>query len=275
MEKNPIVSVNLPTYNGEKTIDRALKSVLEQTYKNYEIIVVDHYSKDNTIKIARKYTDKIFFDKKRILNSRKIGLEKSSGEIILFLSCDQVLSKDLLERTVKLFRNSHVDMVINEERAFEPRTIVEKMTDLDRKIVHQLRETNPSKSVLLPSTYKKEILKEVLEKINDKILSEVTIHEHAIIYYEAYKISKRVGYLDNAVFHEEPKTIWELFHHYFMWGRRARRSKKIISSEYHNMFESKLANRLRSINLFNLEVIPTLPITFLKGSGYKLGYYFG
>src|SRR3989344_2852342 len=100
---NPLISVNLPTFNGADSIKQALDSVKAQTYKNYEIVIVDHYSTDKTIDIAKKYTNKIYFDKKRILNSREVGLRKSKGEIVIFLSCDQVLSPDLFERTVKMF----------------------------------------------------------------------------------------------------------------------------------------------------------------------------
>src|SRR3989338_8982426 len=135
MRKEPLISINLPTYNGVDTVERALKSVKAQTYKNYEIVVVDHYSKDGTIEIVKKYTN-----------------------IILFLSCDQVLAPDLLERTVKYFNEKDVDMIINEERTFNPKTFIEKLTDIDRRIVHDKRETDPTKSVLLPSTFKKEIL---------------------------------------------------------------------------------------------------------------------
>lgn len=273
MRKEPLISINLPTYNGVDTVERALKSVKAQTYKNYEIVVVDHYSKDGTIEIVKKYTNRIFFDKRKILSSREIGLKKSRGELILFLSCDQVLAPDLLERTVKYFNEKDVDMIINEERTFNPKTFIEKLTDIDRRIVHDKRETDPTKSVLLPSTFKKEILLEVFKKFNDSLYETVTIHDHAMIYYEARKLSNKVGYLDKAVYHDEPKTAKELFEHYFTWGKRAKAVKGILPKEYDKMFESKLRNRLRSINLFQIDYLKTLPITFIKGAGFKLGYY--
>ena len=273
--KKPLISVNLPTYNGEDSIERALISVKNQKYKNYEIIVVDHYSKDKTVEIAKKYTNKIYFDKRRILSSRQIALEKSKGEIILFLSCDQVLALDLFERTVKLFDKENCDMIINEERAFKPRTIIEKMIDIDRKIVHENFEINPKKSVLLPSTFKKEILLKVFNKFNNKLYETVTIHDHAIIYYEARKLSDKVGVLDNAVYHTEPKTVRELFSHYFTWGKRAKAVKGLLPREYDDMFNSKLRNRLKSIKVSNIDYVKTIPIIFLKGLGFKTGFYFG
>ena len=272
--KNPLISINLPTFNGADSIKRALDSVKAQTYKNYEIVIVDHYSTDKTIEIAKKYTNRIYFDKKRILNSREIGLKKSKGEIILFLSCDQVLTRDLLERTVKLFNEKDVNMIINEERANNPKTIIEKLTDIDKKVIHEDFEIDPTKSVLLPSTFKKDILVKVFKKFTEPMYETITIHDHAIIYYEAYKLSRKVGYLKNAVYHNEPRTAKELFQHYYSWGRRAKAAREALSREHYEMFENKLKQRLKRVRILDGDCLRALPIIFLKGAGYRLGYYF-
>jgi len=274
-KKKPLVSINLPTYNGEASVEQALESVKRQTYKNYEIVVVDHYSKDKTIDIVKKYTKKIYFDKRRILSSREIGLRKSKGEIILFLSCDQVLAPDLLEKTVNMFEEDNVDMIINEERSHNPRTFIEKLTDIDRKVLHEKREINPRKGVLMPSTFKKDLLIKIFKKFNDALYETITIHDHSLIYHEARKLSDKVGYIEKAVYHDEPKTVKELFSHYFSWGKRARAVQGVLSKEYSDMFDSKLKSRLKNIDIFDKDAIRTIPIIFLKGSGFKLGYYFG
>jgi len=53
------VSVIIPVYNGEKFLDQTIKSVLNQTYKNVEYIIIDDCSQDNSLKIIEKYSDKI------------------------------------------------------------------------------------------------------------------------------------------------------------------------------------------------------------------------
>jgi probable beta-1,3-galactosyltransferase len=58
--KNPLVSVIIPTYNSSRTLEKCLKSIKNQTYKNIEIIVVDNNSIDNTKEIAKKYTGKVY-----------------------------------------------------------------------------------------------------------------------------------------------------------------------------------------------------------------------
>ncbi|MEK6899451.1 MAG: glycosyltransferase family 2 protein [Nanoarchaeota archaeon] len=266
----PLISVNLPTYNGEATIRDALESVKRQNYKNYEIVIVDHYSKDRTIDIAKEYTKKIYFDKGRLLSSRKIGLQKSKGELILFLSCDQILSPGAFERIAKEFNEKDIDMAVTEERSHNPKTWVEKMTDIDRKIVHEEFIIDPCKSVLLPSVFKKELLMKFYHKFGQKLLDTVTIHDHAITYYEAWKISQKVGVVRNVYYHQEPKSMRELFSHYVSWGKRSHAVDGILSKEYDEMFKSKMRYRLKNIKI-SKDSLYRAPIILAKGLGFSIG----
>jgi len=74
----PLVSVIITTKNEEKHIENLLQSIKRKTYKNIEIILVDNYSTDKTIEIARKYTDKIYLK----------GLERSSTTLAHFPSAN-------------------------------------------------------------------------------------------------------------------------------------------------------------------------------------------
>jgi len=58
-----LISINIPTYNSEKTLRKCLETVKSQTYKNMEIIIIDSYSKDKTLGIAKKYDCKIIMCK--------------------------------------------------------------------------------------------------------------------------------------------------------------------------------------------------------------------
>ena len=63
------ISIITPVFNGEKTIEKTIQSVLNQNYSNYEYIIIDPASTDKTIQIIKKYSDKIF---KIILNQIKV-----------------------------------------------------------------------------------------------------------------------------------------------------------------------------------------------------------
>ena len=102
----PFVSVIIPTYNREGIIMESVKSVLEQTYEDFELIVVDDCSKDNTIKVLGSICDarlKIF---KQEINSgacaaRNRGIRESHGKIIAFQDSDDLWDSTKLEKQIK------------------------------------------------------------------------------------------------------------------------------------------------------------------------------
>lgn len=101
------ISVIIPTYNSENYIERSLNSVLDQNYENYELLVSDDGSNDNTKKILEKY--KIHFKKKNILyqlifnehlgpgNARNQAIKRSNHEWIAFLDSDDVWMENKLQ----------------------------------------------------------------------------------------------------------------------------------------------------------------------------------
>ena len=99
---NPLVSVVVTTKNEEKNIENCLKSILAQTYKNIEIIVVDNFSADKTRDIALKYTSKVFEKGPERSAQRNYGMiEKSNGEYVMFVDADMVLSPNLIKNCVE------------------------------------------------------------------------------------------------------------------------------------------------------------------------------
>jgi len=102
------VSVVIPTYNMGKTIEQTIRSVLNQSYQNFEIIVQDNCSTDDTFKVVSSiHSSKIrFFKNKKNLGYAKNlieGSKKALGEVLFFLGADDILSKFALQRTVLAF----------------------------------------------------------------------------------------------------------------------------------------------------------------------------
>lgn len=270
--KEPLVSIAIPTLNSKKTLERTLQSIKKQTYKNYEIIVIDNESIDSTLKIAKKYTKKIFVNKGKLLGSRYIGVQKSKGELHVLLDSDQVLDEKAIERGVKMIQNENYDMLFLEEDSYKPETIIEKLSSIDRKITHKKQIIDPKLSVLLPRIFKKDLLVKAFRNIDPKLFNIVTLQDHAIIYYECYKTSKKIGYIKKAIYHEEPKTVKELFDHYFSWGIKVAERSEDLPKEYRDMFASKINNRNRSIDIFSYNFLLVAPILIIKALGYYLGF---
>lgn len=99
----PKVSVIIPTKNEEENIGRCLESLASQTYKNLEIIVVDNHSKDKTVKIAKKYTKKVFQKGEERSAQRNFGAEKAAGQFLFFVDADMEVERKVVEQGVRLF----------------------------------------------------------------------------------------------------------------------------------------------------------------------------
>ena len=111
-----MISVIIPLYNAERFIARALDSVLAQTYKDFEVIVVNDGSTDESVKICNSYTDeriKLFSqENKGPGTTRNYGLRVSKGDLIFFLDADDYIEKDALQTLYDGYRKSGKQMVV-------------------------------------------------------------------------------------------------------------------------------------------------------------------
>jgi len=99
-----LVSIVVPTLNEEKFIGNFLRSLKNQTYKNFEVIIVDGGSSDGTLKIAKEYHAKTIVQPNTPeFESRDIGGKRGKGEILLFTSADVVFRTDTVQRVVNEF----------------------------------------------------------------------------------------------------------------------------------------------------------------------------
>lgn len=100
------VSVIIPTFNREKFITKAIDSVMDQTYQDFEIVVLDDGSTDNTRDILKRYDDRVryFYQENRgIASARNEAIKRSTGEYIAFLDSDDYWVREKLEKQIHLF----------------------------------------------------------------------------------------------------------------------------------------------------------------------------
>ncbi len=107
MENLPLVSVIITTRNEEKNISNCLKSLKKQKYpqNKIEIVVVDNKSKDNTKKIARRYTDNVFDKGNERSAQRNFGAKKCRGKYFLYLDADMILHEEVIGELVDKMEN--------------------------------------------------------------------------------------------------------------------------------------------------------------------------
>jgi len=115
---NPSVSVCIPVWNGEEYIAMAIESVLQQSYTDYEIIIADNASTDETVKIAQAYMQ-LHPQIRLQLNKENVGLvgnfnaclQLAQGKYIKFLCVDDLLAKNCLEKMVRVL-DQHKEVVL-------------------------------------------------------------------------------------------------------------------------------------------------------------------
>ena len=119
---NELISIVIPTFNHAQYLERCLKSVESQTISNYEIIVVDNHSTDNTKNIVDNFKHLpikylLIHNEGIYAKSRNLGIKNSSGDIIAFLDSDDWWKEDKLKESYQIIKNGY-DMIYHNLELF-------------------------------------------------------------------------------------------------------------------------------------------------------------
>jgi len=113
------VSVIVPTKNSnskDHSFQKTLLSVHQQTYKNIELIVCDNFSKDDTVKIAKTFGAKVFYQGLERSRQKNLGVRKAKGKYLLFLDSDGILTENVVFDCVEKVKDGMTKMVIIPEK---------------------------------------------------------------------------------------------------------------------------------------------------------------
>lgn len=117
MNTQPLVSILIPTYNSGAMLEPLLESIKQQVYEQCEIVVVDNNSEDDTVEIAKRYTDKVYTKGPERSAQRNHAAAMSAGDYLIVLDSDMALTPDVVADVVKAFSNDSkkLALVIPEE----------------------------------------------------------------------------------------------------------------------------------------------------------------
>lgn len=207
INKNPIISIIVPVYNIEKYIENCIKSIIDQTYKNLEIILINDGSTDNSSNICDiwKKKDKriqvIHQENQGLSAARNAGIKKANGEYILFVDGDDIIADTMIQFLVETIQKSGSDCafcqyeMIQEtenkvkESTFESKSI--KVVRTQESLVRLLNHIDVS--VVWNGLYKADLIKDLKFMVGKK-------NEDTAWRYLAVDRCKTIAYIPNKLY---------------------------------------------------------------------------
>ena len=137
----PLVSIILPVYNAQNHLGRCIGSILNQTYKNIELIILNDGSKDQSLPVCEAFRAKderiVLVDKANsgVSDTRNLGLKLAGGEYVQFVDSDDYIDPDFTQHLVEAAETHHADLVIAPYKmvipagATKPEQVLEKLED--------------------------------------------------------------------------------------------------------------------------------------------------
>lgn len=160
LRNKPLVSIIVPIYNAEKYLDKCLSSLIQQTYNNIEILLVNDGSKDESETICLKYLqidDRVHYfyqPNSGVSQARNKGLHNARGEYFLFVDSDDWLAENAVDEFVRIALEEAADVtilrsyvVLKQGIIFEPREYLEGLTH--NEIVERLLLDNIGNHVII------------------------------------------------------------------------------------------------------------------------------
>lgn len=194
---NDLITVIINVYNGEKFIKKCLDSIINQTYKNLEILIVNDGSTDNTLKEIKKYKDKrikVITTKNQGLSfSRNTAIDNAKGEYLYFVDVDDFIEKDTIDYLYKLITDYDVKIATCDSlkiknydfRKVEKEEKVEVYTSEEMLKLNLLSIINHS-TCTWNKLYKKEIFND--NRFNNPIINDLSLT------YKLFITAKKIVY---------------------------------------------------------------------------------
>lgn len=185
------VSVIIPVYNAQAWIDRCLKSVVDQTYRNLEIIVLNDGSTDKTLEILKK--NSVQDERIKIINkensgtylTRKMGIRKSVGEVIFHTDADDYLEPCAIELLVRKMNETNSDIVIgnNYELQNGKKKLIWNKLPLKQNQLELVKSllNNDIKSYIWGKLFKRELLTDINYDVPQLLQEDVLANLHIFL----------------------------------------------------------------------------------------------
>lgn len=256
--REPLVSIIIPSYNEEKYIQKCLDSLLNQTYKKREIILVDDGSNDRTLEIAKKFPLVLLSQKHKGPGlARNYGASKAKGEILVFADSDMIYEKDYIKRLIAPILKGSTVGTFNKELIANKNNIWSRCWSINSDLKPGERDLGNDKELNIFRAIKKDLFDKIsgfnpnFGYYDDRSLSE--------------KLCKKALLAKGAIsYHFNPESLSEVFFSSRWIGRGGEFNKS-----FSNFFRFSILNSIRNSTK---KVSKGAPFYFLV---FKIVYDFG
>ncbi len=246
--KNPLISVIIACKNNEEYIAECLESLKAQTFKNWELIIVDNFSTDKTFEIAKKYTKQVFQKGPERSTQFNFGFTKSKGQLIYRIGAEYKLQSDVLQKCVDKINEGYDALALHNRSVGS--SIWAQVRYLERESYRN------DKTVVAVRFFKREVFDSV-GGFDISLVANEDFDLHNRIEQKGWKWSHVDAIEDHL---GEPKNLYEVWKKFYYYGRTIGNymKKDKENSKHIVIFRS-------SYNKFYLELIknPKLFIAFI------------
>lgn len=238
LNKEDLISVIIPIYNVEKYLSECISSVLEQTYKNLEIILIDDGSTDNSLDVCKSFAEKdkrirvIHQQNQGIAQVRNLGVAQAKGELLFWVDSDDYICNEMIERLYDNLIKYDADMSICDYTQGEKRdynfisTKTPEIMTFDSKKGLELIYKSNHYSFIMAASWAKLIKKSLyngLQYPKNKVFEDIYMSHHLI------NNCKKIVFTD------------EVMYYYYQWPESILGKKLYIEKlDYLGAFEERI-----------------------------------
>ena len=261
------VSIIIPVYNKQKYLKKSIQSILEQTYDNFELIIVNDGSTDNSSEICHNFQKKdkrvrvIDIENNGVSNARNVGISNANGEYIQFIDADDYTANNMLEDLVNIARMYNPDVIVNgiekinekNESVGKISPIFDGMTDID-KFMENFAEVQKQTGIY-GYVHNKFIRKSIIENNNLLFDKDIWLAEDLDFCLDLYRNISSIYFCKDIYYYylqeaENSSTTSNKKHDYLQQGKIILKEKEML--DYKN-----------ALNNNNLEIANSVITNFL------------
>ncbi|MCJ7424439.1 glycosyltransferase [Candidatus Bathyarchaeota archaeon] len=245
-----MVSVIIPARDSEATIERCLKSILRQSYRNIEIILVDNYSRDRTRDISVKHSAKVFLKGPERSAQVNFGAGKAAGKYLYRVDSDFVVQRNVIQEAVESSESNNYDAIIIHNTSDPTVSLWARIRKIERDCYR-------NDMLNVASRFWK---KEVFEEIGgfDENLSAAEDYD---LHNRLINRGSRIGQIKAEEIHiREPKTLAQVARTHYYYGKSIR--VFLRKNPNRALLQLSPLRRSHSKALRNLLCDPILPVGF-------------